>query len=177
MHLQALLSVILLKFEWNTVNKIIKLLEFEILYLLSESVFWIWVSCRVINSTIIKLLVNFSILLPVENHKSENDRFKIEKRYILRCYRDYNDNCRKMKGNLWPAIGYALVPLTRQLGRVRLKRLIRIYAISINTQVIIQNRALWLVRYLGLSADNHLDEQNGCQLSAHFWWNRTFSSL
>ena len=26
-----------------------------------------------------------------------------------------------------------------------------------------QNRALWLVRYLGLSAANHVDEQNGCQ--------------
>ena len=35
--------------------------------------------------------------------------------------------------------------------------------ISINTQVIIQNRALSLPRYLGLSADNHLDGQNGCQ--------------
>ena len=35
--------------------------------------------------------------------------------------------------------------------------------ISINTQVIIQNRALSLARYLGLSADNHLDRQNGCQ--------------
>ena len=34
---------------------------------------------------------------------------------------------------------------------------------SINTQVIIQNRALSLVRYLGLSADNHLDGQNSCQ--------------
>ena len=36
---------------------------------------------------------------------------------------------------------------------------------SINTQVIIQNRALSLARYLGLSADNHLDGQNGCQWS------------
>ena len=36
-------------------------------------------------------------------------------------------------------------------------------AFSINTQVIIQNRALSLARYLGLSADNHLDGQNGCQ--------------
>ena len=35
--------------------------------------------------------------------------------------------------------------------------------IRINTQVIIQNRALSLARYLGLSADNHLDGQNGCQ--------------
>ena len=35
--------------------------------------------------------------------------------------------------------------------------------ISINTQVIIQNRALSLARYLGLSADNHLDGQNGRQ--------------
>ena len=35
--------------------------------------------------------------------------------------------------------------------------------ISINTQVIIQNRALSLARYLELSADNHLDGQNGCQ--------------
>ena len=34
---------------------------------------------------------------------------------------------------------------------------------SINTKVIIQNRALSLARYLGLSADNHLDGQNGCQ--------------
>ena len=34
---------------------------------------------------------------------------------------------------------------------------------SINTQVIIQNRALSSARYLGLSADNHLDGQNGCQ--------------
>ena len=34
---------------------------------------------------------------------------------------------------------------------------------SINTQVIRQNRALSLARYLGLSADNHLDGQNGCQ--------------
>ena len=38
-----------------------------------------------------------------------------------------------------------------------------IYIFSINTQVIIQNRALSLARYLGLSADNHLDGQNGCQ--------------
>ena len=38
-----------------------------------------------------------------------------------------------------------------------------IIVISINTQVIIQNRALSLARYLGLSADNHLDGQNGCQ--------------
>ena len=37
------------------------------------------------------------------------------------------------------------------------------YYFSINTQVIIQNRALSLARYLGLSADNHLDGQNGCQ--------------
>ena len=36
---------------------------------------------------------------------------------------------------------------------------------SINTQVIIQNRAFSLARYLGLSADNHLDGQNGCQES------------
>ena len=34
--------------------------------------------------------------------------------------------------------------------------------IGINTQVIIQNHALSLARYLGLSADNHLDGQNGC---------------
>ena len=34
---------------------------------------------------------------------------------------------------------------------------------SINTQVIKKNRALSLVRCLGLSADNHLDGQNGCQ--------------
>ena len=39
----------------------------------------------------------------------------------------------------------------------------QISSISINTQVIIQNRALSLPRYLGLSADNHLDGQNGCQ--------------
>ena len=32
-----------------------------------------------------------------------------------------------------------------------------IIIISINTQVIIQNRALSLARYLGLSANNHLD--------------------
>ena len=38
-----------------------------------------------------------------------------------------------------------------------------IISLSINTQVIIQNRALSLARYLGLSADNHLDGQNGCQ--------------
>ena len=38
-------------------------------------------------------------------------------------------------------------------------------SVSINTQVIIQNRALSLARYLGLSADNHLDGQNGCQYS------------
>ena len=38
-----------------------------------------------------------------------------------------------------------------------------ISSFSINTQVIIQNRALSLARYLGLSADNHLDRQNGCQ--------------
>ena len=37
------------------------------------------------------------------------------------------------------------------------------FDISINTQVIIQNRVLSLARYLGLSADNHLDRQNGCQ--------------
>ena len=41
--------------------------------------------------------------------------------------------------------------------------IIIIIIISINTQVIIQNRALSLARYLGLSADNHLDGQNGCQ--------------
>ena len=35
--------------------------------------------------------------------------------------------------------------------------------ISINTQVIIKNWALSLARYLGLSADNHLDGQNGRQ--------------
>ena len=34
---------------------------------------------------------------------------------------------------------------------------------SINTLVIIQNRSLSLARYLGLSADNHLDGQNGFQ--------------
>ena len=38
-----------------------------------------------------------------------------------------------------------------------------LFDVSINTQVIIQNRALSLARYLGLSADNHLDGQNGCQ--------------
>ena len=38
-----------------------------------------------------------------------------------------------------------------------------ISTISINRQVIIQNRSLSLARYLGLSADNHLDGQNGCQ--------------
>ena len=38
-----------------------------------------------------------------------------------------------------------------------------LYIISINTQMIIQNRALSLARYLGLSADNHLDGQNGYQ--------------
>ena len=37
--------------------------------------------------------------------------------------------------------------------------------ININTEVIIQNRVLSLTRYLGLSADNHLDGQNGCQYS------------
>ena len=35
--------------------------------------------------------------------------------------------------------------------------------ISINTQVTIQNRVLSLARYLGLSADNHRDGQNGCR--------------
>ena len=40
---------------------------------------------------------------------------------------------------------------------------LKLYIFSINTQVIIQNRALSLARYLGLSADNHLDGQNGCQ--------------
>ena len=40
---------------------------------------------------------------------------------------------------------------------------IRIKEFSINTQVIIQNHAVLLARYLGLSADNHLDGQNGCQ--------------
>ena len=34
--------------------------------------------------------------------------------------------------------------------------------ISIKTQVIIQNHALSLASYLGLSADNHIDGQNGC---------------
>ena len=38
-----------------------------------------------------------------------------------------------------------------------------IIIISVNTQVITQNRTLSLARYLGLSADNHLDRQNGCQ--------------
>ena len=42
-------------------------------------------------------------------------------------------------------------------------RINRLSVFSINTQVIIQNRALSLARYLGLSADNHLDGQNGCQ--------------
>ena len=36
--------------------------------------------------------------------------------------------------------------------------------VSVNTQVIVENRALSLARYLGLSADNHLDGQNGCQV-------------
>ena len=39
----------------------------------------------------------------------------------------------------------------------------RLKDISINTQVIIQNHALSLARYLKLSANNHLDGQNGCQ--------------
>ena len=41
--------------------------------------------------------------------------------------------------------------------------IIKILLISINTQLIIQNRALSLTCYLGLSADNHLDGKNGCQ--------------
>ena len=44
-----------------------------------------------------------------------------------------------------------------------LDRLWGLCIISINTQVIIQNRTLSLARYLGLSADDHLDGQNGCQ--------------
>ena len=40
--------------------------------------------------------------------------------------------------------------------------------ISINTQVIIENRALSLARYLGLSAENHLDGQNGMAASSRF---------
>ena len=39
---------------------------------------------------------------------------------------------------------------------------------SINTQVIIQNRALSLARYLGLSADNHLDGQKWLLLKIDF---------
>ena len=42
-----------------------------------------------------------------------------------------------------------------------LRKLVRSF--SINTEVITQNRALSLTRYLGLLADNHLDGQNGCQ--------------
>ena len=38
-----------------------------------------------------------------------------------------------------------------------------IISFSINTQVIIQNHALSLARYFGLSADNHVDGQNGYQ--------------
>ena len=45
----------------------------------------------------------------------------------------------------------------------RITRATSLLVFSINTQVIIQNRALSLARYLGLSADNHLDGQNGCQ--------------
>ena len=44
-----------------------------------------------------------------------------------------------------------------------IKQLLNSVYISINTQVIIQNCALSLARYFGLSADNHLDRQNGCQ--------------
>ena len=53
--------------------------------------------------------------------------------------------------------------------------LFRLSLFSINTQVIIQNRAFWLVRYLGLSASNHFHEQNGCQSFTRFWWNTIFS--
>ena len=53
-------------------------------------------------------------------------------------------------------------PLMLQLPLSFSQRII-IIIVSINTQVIIQNRALSLARYLGLSADNHLDGQNGCQ--------------
>ena len=49
-------------------------------------------------------------------------------------------------------------------ARVLLQRVNRLIThFSINTQVIIQNRVLSLARYLGSSADNHLDGQNGCQ--------------
>ena len=47
-------------------------------------------------------------------------------------------------------------------AKMRVARAARLTNVSINTQVIIQNRALLLARYLGLSADNHLDGQNGC---------------
>ena len=49
------------------------------------------------------------------------------------------------------------------VGNSAIMQMAHLFIISINTQVIIQNRALSLARYLGLSADNHLDGQNGCQ--------------
>ena len=49
--------------------------------------------------------------------------------------------------------------------KIRAARAARLFFLffSSYTQVIIQNRALSLARYLGLSADNHLDGQNGRQ--------------
>ena len=70
--------------------------------------------------------------------------------------------------------GSSLSPSFILIGGSWVRWVWRLFVISINTQVIIQNRALWLVRYLGLSADNHLDEQNGCQSFARFWWNKFF---
>ena len=58
---------------------------------------------------------------------------------------------------------YKKVKLHRVERVCRCSVVVKIQNFSINTQVIIQNRALSLARYLGLSADNHLDGQNGCQ--------------
>ena len=53
--------------------------------------------------------------------------------------------------------------IKKKAGYIQTHNNFIIIVFSINTQVIIQNRALSLASYLGLSADNHLDGQNGCQ--------------
>ena len=72
----------------------------------------------------------------------------------LCCFVEYG---KETHGNSWCTCSTSSLPILTN--------------ISINTQVIIQNRALSLARYVGLSADNHLDGQNGCQQSfCHCKW-------
>ena len=74
----------------------------------------------------------------------------------------YHENCIWGKRALKSQLNISLLALNLHVTTSLLPVALIIF-ISINTQVIIQNRALSLARYLGLSADNHLDGQNGCQ--------------